>query len=139
MTWSDRISFVLTEALTIKRVTPLDVIKDESDTTAQNEDERFDADMMLMTGELSKMLTDLVAALGGEVQKLAAQEAGGISGGVKAMQPCCKQCQFSGCMGDRKSVGSGKSVQVRVEHGGRRIIKKNKRYITVTTRRNKTK
>jgi recombination associated protein RdgC len=76
MTWNDRISFVLTEALTIKRITPLDVIKEESDegrnTGSQNEDERFDADMMLMTGELSKMLADLVQALGGEVQKLAA-------------------------------------------------------------------
>src|SRR3546814_15951768 len=28
-------------------------------------------------------------------------------------------------MEDRKSVGSGKSVSVRVDHGGRRIIKKN--------------
>lgn len=72
MTWNDRISFVLTEALTIKRIAPLDVIKDESDTSSQNEDERFDADMMLMTGELSKMLVDLVQALGGEMQKLAA-------------------------------------------------------------------
>lgn len=72
MTWSDRISFVLTESLTIKRITPLDVIKEESDTSAQNEEERFDADITLMTGELSKMLVDLVQALGGEMQKLAA-------------------------------------------------------------------
>lgn len=72
MTWADRISFVLTESLTIKRIAPLDVIKEESDSTAQNEEERFDADITLMTGELSKMLADLVAALGGEMQKLAA-------------------------------------------------------------------
>lgn len=67
MTWSDRVSFVLTESLTIKRVAPLDVIKENADSTAQNDDERFDSDIMLMTGELSKMLTDLVAALGGEM------------------------------------------------------------------------
>lgn len=72
LTWSDRISFVLTESLTIKRITPLDVIKEESNTSAQNEEERFDADITLMTGELSKMLADLVQALGGEMQKLAA-------------------------------------------------------------------
>ncbi|MNR77796.1 Recombination-associated protein RdgC [compost metagenome] len=69
MTWADKISFVLTEALTIKRVTPLDVIKENADSTAQNDDERFDSDIMLMTGELSRMLSDLVAALGGEVEK----------------------------------------------------------------------
>jgi recombination associated protein RdgC len=69
MTWADRISFVLTESLTIKRVTPLDVIKESADVTAQNDDERFDSDVMLMTGELSKMLGDLVAALGGEIEK----------------------------------------------------------------------
>ena len=69
MTWADKISFVLTESLTIKRVTPLDVIKENADSTAQNDDERFDSDIMLMTGELSQMLGDLVVALGGEVEK----------------------------------------------------------------------
>jgi len=69
MTWADRISFVLTESLTIKRIAPLDVIKENADSTAQNDDERFDSDIMLMTGELSKMLGDLVVALGGEIEK----------------------------------------------------------------------
>ncbi len=67
MTWADRISFVLTDNLTIKRVAPLDVMKDESDAVTMNEDERFDSDMTLMTGELAKMLADLVEALGGEL------------------------------------------------------------------------
>ncbi|RQR29770.1 recombination-associated protein RdgC [Burkholderia sp. Bp9143] len=66
MTWDDRISFVLTPSLTIKRVTPLDVIKEAADPTAQNDDERFDSDVTLMMGELSRMLTHLVDILGGE-------------------------------------------------------------------------
>ncbi|CAB3747673.1 recombination-associated protein RdgC [Burkholderia puraquae] len=66
MTWDDRISFVLTPSLTIKRVTPLDVIKEAADPTAQNDDERFDSDFTLMTGELARMLTDLVDILGGD-------------------------------------------------------------------------
>jgi recombination associated protein RdgC len=66
MTWSDRVSFVLTPSLTIKRVTPLDVIKDASDPTAQNDDEQFDSDMTLMTGELVRMFADIVEVLGGE-------------------------------------------------------------------------
>jgi recombination associated protein RdgC len=73
MTWADRVSFVLTESLTIKRVTPLDVLKEGADNTTKNDDERFDSDIALMTGELNRLLTDLVQALGGEVpNKLAA-------------------------------------------------------------------
>lgn len=68
LTWANRISFVLTENLSIKRVTPLDVIKESADPTAQNDDERFDSDMMLMTGEMNRMLSDLVTALGGQVE-----------------------------------------------------------------------
>ncbi len=66
MTWNDRISFVLTESMTIKRITPLDVIKESKDNTATNDDERFDADMTLMTGELQQFLKDLTFSLGGE-------------------------------------------------------------------------
>lgn len=65
MTWSDKVSFVLTESLTIKRVAPLDVLK-ENDATTKNEDERFDGDFVLMTGELGRLIGDLVQALGGE-------------------------------------------------------------------------
>ncbi|WP_314435843.1 recombination-associated protein RdgC [Massilia timonae] len=67
MTWNDRISFVLTDSLAIKGVKPLDVIR-ESETTAANDAERFDNDFALMSGELAKLLADLVEALGGEAK-----------------------------------------------------------------------
>ncbi len=66
MTWADRVSFVLTESLAIKRVAPLDVLKENQDAALQNDDERFDTDFALMTGELAKMIADIVEALGGE-------------------------------------------------------------------------
>lgn len=66
MTWNDRVSFVLTDALVVKRVNPLDVIKEQADATLHDEDERFDADFALMAGELAGLLTDLTDALGGE-------------------------------------------------------------------------
>jgi recombination associated protein RdgC len=66
MTWADRVSFVLTESLDVKRVAPLDVLKENNDSMAQNDDEKFDSDMALMTGELAKLMTELVEALGGE-------------------------------------------------------------------------
>jgi len=67
MTWNSRVSFVLTESLAIKGVKPLDVIK-EGETVTYSDDERFDNDIVLMTGELSKMLADVVEALGGEAK-----------------------------------------------------------------------
>lgn len=66
LTWADRVSFVLTENLSVKRVTPLDVLKENADSGASDEAERFDADFTLMTGELGRMLEDLTQALGGE-------------------------------------------------------------------------
>jgi recombination associated protein RdgC len=67
MTWNDRVSFVLTESLAIKGIKPLDVIK-EGETVTHSDDERFDNDMVLMTGELSKLMADVVEALGGEAK-----------------------------------------------------------------------
>ena len=63
MTWNDKISFVLDESLAIKSIKPLEIIKESA---TRNDDERFDSDFTLMTGELAKMLADLVEALGGE-------------------------------------------------------------------------
>jgi len=69
MTWNDRISFVLNEHLQIKRLEFLDIIKEESSKVADNDDELFELDFTLMTGELAKLLTELTEALGGEVAK----------------------------------------------------------------------
>ncbi|ATI00011.1 recombination-associated protein RdgC [Alcaligenes faecalis] len=66
MTWADRISFVLTDALDVKRVAPLDILTEKQDVPAVNDNEIFDADMTLMTSELAKMISDLVVTLGGE-------------------------------------------------------------------------
>jgi recombination associated protein RdgC len=66
MTWNDRISFVLTEHLHIKRLAFLDILKKEDGDAEINQEERFELDFALMTGELSRLLADLVKALGGE-------------------------------------------------------------------------
>ena len=69
MTWGDRISFLLNENLQIKRLSFLDILKEEADGQAENEDERFDIDFTLMTGEVARLLDDLLEALGGELVK----------------------------------------------------------------------
>lgn len=69
LTWNDRVSFVLTETLTIKKLNFLDVVMEELDTDAETAEEQFDANFALMTGELSALLESLVAALGGEAER----------------------------------------------------------------------
>jgi recombination associated protein RdgC len=68
LTWADKISFVLTEGLVIKRISVLDVLKEDVDGSTKNDDERFDGDFMLMASELSKMFADVIDALGGELR-----------------------------------------------------------------------
>ena len=60
MTWGDRISFLLNENLQIKRLSFLDLLKEQADSQAENEDERFDIDFTLMTGEVAQLLNDLL-------------------------------------------------------------------------------
>lgn len=67
LTWDDRMSFVLGEKMEIKRLTFLDILKEEAEKSAEHADERFDADFALMTGELQRLLPAVVGALGGEV------------------------------------------------------------------------
>lgn len=69
LTWNDKISFVLNENLQVKRLTFLDILRQEAGAEDQEKDEQFEIDFALMTGELALMLADLVKALGGEKEK----------------------------------------------------------------------
>ena len=62
MTWDDRISFVLDDAMQLKRIAPLDILKDQADES----EDAFETDFALMTGEFSRLIPDLLHALGGE-------------------------------------------------------------------------
>ena len=68
MTFDDRISFVLTERMELKRIDLLDVVRD-SVRADEHEDAQalFDAEFALMAGELLRLLDATVAALGGEL------------------------------------------------------------------------
>lgn len=67
LTWDSRVSFVLTDTLQIKKLTFLDVV---FDATSAQKDEGFDADVAIATGELCKLLPDVIEALGGEILAL---------------------------------------------------------------------
>ena len=67
MTWDSRVSFVLTEALQIKKVAFLDVVMEGAAGSSKGKDDGFDADVAIATAELQKLIPDLLMALDGEV------------------------------------------------------------------------
>lgn len=64
LTWDSRVSFVLTEGMQLKKLAFLDVVFEGNST---GKDDGFDTDTAIATGELRKLLPDLLEALGGEV------------------------------------------------------------------------
>jgi len=69
LTWNDRVSFVLTEGLQLKKVALLDVVLEDKPAAAgDGKDDGFDTDVALITGELRQLLPALMEALGGEAE-----------------------------------------------------------------------
>lgn len=67
MTWNDRVSFVLTDGLQVKKLAFLDVVFDVINVGMTLDNDAFDADVAIATGELRKLIPDLLDALGGEM------------------------------------------------------------------------
>jgi recombination associated protein RdgC len=68
MTWNNRVSFVLTETLALKKIKLLDVVIEGSGPSSKA-DSGFDTDVAITTGELSRLLPDLIDALGGAIER----------------------------------------------------------------------
>ena len=62
LTWDGRVSFVLTEGLQVRKLAFLDSVFEGQG----KDDSGFDADVAIATGELSRLIPDLIEALGGE-------------------------------------------------------------------------
>lgn len=63
MSWDGRIGFVLTEGMQLKKITLLEGVIDGR----IDDEDWFDADVAIITGELQKLIPALVDALGGEL------------------------------------------------------------------------
>ena len=67
LTWADRISFVLTFDMALKRLNYLDLVQDDAKSAGAYDDaEQFDANLAIMAGEFGRMLPELFAAMGGK-------------------------------------------------------------------------
>lgn len=73
--WRERICFVLTDQLRLKRVQFLDVLQEEASQAGDDAASLFEATFLLMSEELGELVTDLIAAMGGLVEPEAAKEA----------------------------------------------------------------
>lgn len=65
LTWQGRVSFVMSDEMQLKKLSLLDVVMSEA---GGGDNDPFDADVAITTGELSKLIPDLVEALGGRSQ-----------------------------------------------------------------------
>ena len=68
LTWAGRVSFVLTEAMALKKIKLLDVVLEGAAAptgSARADDGGFDADVAIATGELRLLIPALIEALGG--------------------------------------------------------------------------
>jgi len=68
LTWNERVSFVLTEAGQMRKLKMLDVVLKEAEDGKGKDDDNFDANAAILTGELSQLIPDLLEALGGEAE-----------------------------------------------------------------------
>lgn len=66
LTWASRVSFLLTDTLQIKKIKLLETVIEGNESQDENED-HFDGDVAITTGELAKLIPDLIEALGGEL------------------------------------------------------------------------
>lgn len=67
MNWGERLSFVLGDDLSIKRLKFSEELREQNDdVTSEDPAARMDADFALVTSELSQFIQALISALGGE-------------------------------------------------------------------------
>ena len=69
LTWDDRMAFVLTDKMQVKRLQFLDILQEEAESQANAGDDSFYSDFALMSAEFSRFLPDLVETLGGEAKE----------------------------------------------------------------------
>ncbi|WP_299998398.1 recombination-associated protein RdgC [uncultured Cedecea sp.] len=67
--YQERVQFIIADDASIKRLKFADTLREQNDDIDREDvGQRFDADFILMTAELTALITNLIDALGGEAQ-----------------------------------------------------------------------
>ncbi|MDP3228692.1 MAG: recombination-associated protein RdgC [Acidovorax sp.] len=109
LTWDDRVSLMLTEGLQLKKVTFLDTVFEGT----KADDGGFDTDVAIATGELVKLIPDLIEALGGEAESGVASAAQAVAAdgvaapGVPRVPSAAPSTPSTSSAPARKSAGGG--------------------------------
>lgn len=65
LTWQDRVSFVLTDVMKLKKINFLDIVFEGSQLSTDTEEDNFDTNAAIVTTELRNLITDLIELHGG--------------------------------------------------------------------------
>ena len=68
MTWDDRVSFELTDAMVIRKIVFIEGTDSAVANKSGGKEDNFDADAAIATGELGQLVPELLEALGGEMR-----------------------------------------------------------------------
>jgi recombination associated protein RdgC len=72
LTWEDRLTFVMSQEFSVKRIKPLDLVQQQMDEMdIETTEQRLIADCMMMAGEFSELLKTLLMAFGGSLDDTA--------------------------------------------------------------------
>lgn len=110
LTWDDRVSFMLTEGLQLKKVAFLDTVFEGT----KADDGGFDTDVAIATGELSKLIPDLIEALGGE----------GESGVASAAQAVAARAAGQAGAGSSPAAAGAAAVATPVPPKGKDVVER---------------
>jgi len=88
MTWEGRVSFMLTEGMSLRSIHFLDGL---FDGTANEKESGFDADVAIATGELSKLIPAMLEALGGEIAITPSEPVAGVVGAARRLDSLARE------------------------------------------------
>lgn len=97
MSWEGRIGFMLTDTMQLKKISFLEGVFDDR---ASSDESGFDTDVALSTGELQKLIPELIQALGGELALGVAAPDAPDAAGAAGAKPAASRREAVTAVGD---------------------------------------
>lgn len=119
VTWEDRVSFTLTEGMSLRSMTFLEGTQDAVLAANDKAADNFDADVAISTGETAQLIAALVSVLGGEAQLTLADAAStAIS---DHMQEPESSPAVAKALGNLEELARSSGAQISIEGNGKTL------------------